>query len=348
VPKNVAQPIVAAIDEFHERQQSDNRGHLGASQIGNPCERALWYSFRWMRKPDFPGRVLRLFRRGHHEEEWFIHDLRAIGATVWSVNPETGKQWSVSAHGGHFSGSADGVAIGLPGAEKTAALLEFKTHSSKSFADLVKKGVRESKPVHWAQCQVYARLLDLKRAVYMAVNKDNDELYTERLHLDKEAADMMIDKAERIIDAATPPPKLSQDPTWMACRWCDYRGHCHTLDKAHPFPRATCRTCLHSTPVKTGSAAWTCGKFDNSEIPLKVQRTGCDSHLFQPAVVNLPLITVGQERALYRLPDGGQLINGKDDLSSAALADGGLALLDADFQKLQEAFDGYWTETKKT
>jgi hypothetical protein len=49
---------------------------------------------------------------------------------------------------------------------------------------------------------------------------------------------------------------------------------------------------------------------------------------------------------LYRLPDGGQLINGKDDLSSAALADGGLALFDADFQKLQEAFDGHWTETK--
>ena len=57
------------------------------------------------------------------------------------VDPETGRQWRVEAHGGHFGGSLDGVALGLLEAPKTWHVLEFKTHSVKSFADLVAKGV---------------------------------------------------------------------------------------------------------------------------------------------------------------------------------------------------------------
>ncbi len=42
------------------------RKHLGASQIGHPCLRYLWYQFRWCAesKTSFDGRMLRLFETG--------------------------------------------------------------------------------------------------------------------------------------------------------------------------------------------------------------------------------------------------------------------------------------------
>lgn len=57
------------------------------------------------------------------------------------VDPETGRQFRVEAHGGHFGGSLDAVALGPLEAPKTWHVVEFKTHSAKSFAELVAKGV---------------------------------------------------------------------------------------------------------------------------------------------------------------------------------------------------------------
>jgi hypothetical protein len=42
----------------------------------------------------------------------------------------------------------------------------------KSFVELVAKGVRQAKPQHFAQMQIYMRLTTLTRAMYLAVNKD--------------------------------------------------------------------------------------------------------------------------------------------------------------------------------
>ena len=71
--------ISSLIDQFHESKAEKPRGHLGGSLLGHHCERWLWLSFRWAVQESFPGRVLRLFRRGHNEEDIIIRDLRAIG-----------------------------------------------------------------------------------------------------------------------------------------------------------------------------------------------------------------------------------------------------------------------------
>lgn len=81
-------------------------------------------------------------------------------------------------------------------------MLEFKTHAAKSFVDLVAKGVQRSKPQHYAQMQIYMRLTGMTRAMYLAVNKDNDDLYVERVEVDGDFADRLLAKAGRIIFAA--------------------------------------------------------------------------------------------------------------------------------------------------
>ncbi len=194
------------------------RPHLGASQIGKSCERALWYDFRWATPAEFPGRILRLFETGQLEEARLVKNLRRIGATVLEVDPETGRQWRVEAHGGHFGGSLDGVALGLLEAPKTWHVLEFKTHSAKSFRELVAKGVVEAKPQHWAQMQVYMHLTGLTRAMYLAVCKDTDDLCVERVRADADAAERLMAKAGRVINAARPPARISEDPAWFECR----------------------------------------------------------------------------------------------------------------------------------
>lgn len=65
-----------------ELLDSPPRGHLGASQIGTACIRASWYAFRWAYREKHTGRILRLFNRGHEEEDRIYRWLRATGLEV--------------------------------------------------------------------------------------------------------------------------------------------------------------------------------------------------------------------------------------------------------------------------
>ena len=294
----VVSPTREAIFAAYEADARQGfRLHLGASLIGKPCERALWYDFRWTTVAQHPGRLLRLFETGQLEEARIVRNLRRIGATVLEVDPETGRQWRVEAHGGHFGGSLDAVALNLLEAPRTWHVLEFKTHASKSFVELVAQGVRRAKPQHFAQMQIYLRLTTLTRAMYLAVNKNNDDLYVERIELDVDYADRLLAKAGRIIFAARPLDRVSEDPAWYECRMCDHAEVC----RGEAAAAVNCRTCLASTPVEGG---WRCERHERllSEAD---QRAGCDHHLYLPDLVPGEQIDAGTDWVSYQLPDGG-------------------------------------------
>jgi hypothetical protein len=273
---------VAQIYRAYEAKAEDpRRPHLGASLIGHPCERYLWLTFRWVGTKTHSGRLLRLFETGQLEERRLVDNLKSIGVEVHDTDAG-GKQWRVSAIGGHFGGSMDGVCKGLPEAPKTWHVLEFKTHNEKSFKDLIGKGVGASKHQHWAQMQVYMGLGELKRALYMAVNKNDDTVYMERVEADKEAFTELMNRAERVIRAAEPPLRISNDPAWWQCKMCDFYEHCHGTE----VPAVNCRTCAHSTPVVDGEdGKWTCEHF--GEVGLIAQREAqeCPSHRFIPIML---------------------------------------------------------------
>lgn len=273
-------PIVAAIYRAYEAKYGNEkaRPYLGASVIGRECARALWYGFRWARPEQFDGRLYRLFQTGHLAEPRFVADLRAIGATVHDVDPATGAQFSFSDLGGHFRGNMDGCATNLPTGGKKWTVLEFKTHSSKSFAKLTKDGVRKAKPEHWTQMNTYMGWSGMTRALYLAVNKDTDELYSERLEFNAIEFERTKVKAESIIFGEQPPAKISDDPKFFLCAWCTFNGVCH----GHQVPNVSCRTCVHSTPEREGDGRWSCVKWKADSIPIEHQRTGCDQHLPLP------------------------------------------------------------------
>ena len=261
------------IDKAHEARKEKPRPHLGCSMLGHACDRWIWLSFRWAVQEEFPGRILRLFRRGQNEEVTIISDLRAAGMDV------RGTQDRVD-FGGHVSGSLDAIIeSGVPEAPKKRHIAEFKTHSLKSFNDLEKKGVKESKPMHYVQMQTYMMGKEIGAALYLAVCKDDDRIYTERVKYDADVATKAVARGHRIAISDRIPEPLSNDETWYECRFCAGHDFCFG---SKTTKHVNCRTCAHSTPLS--DSTWHCAKWDDL-IPTQAQHQGCESHALHPDLV---------------------------------------------------------------
>ena len=268
--------IEKLIDQaIEDRQEDGRRKHLGASVIGRPCSRQIWYMFHWARTKKHSARILRIFDRGHREEHRFVKWLRDAGIIVWEVDPETKQQFRMSDHGGHFGGSCDGVARGLPDVPLLPCLLEFKTTNSKGFKELEKTGVEKAKKEHFVQMQIYMEKMDLPVALYMAINKDTDAIYYEHVLRDTATAHQYLERAKGIIFSDAPPFRISDEPSFYLCKMCDYSGLCHGVE----MPDKNCRTCGFSEPIRSGG--WACHEGQQAD-----PKRGCDRWLPNPNMIN--------------------------------------------------------------
>jgi CRISPR/Cas system-associated exonuclease Cas4 (RecB family) len=314
-------PTVQAIYAAYEGKRSPLRPYLGVSQIGQACLRRIWYSFRWCGGEDHGGRMLRLFETGQLEEKRIIDNLRAIGCEMYEIDESTGRQWEFTAVSGHVRGHVDAIGRGVPEAPKAWHVFEFKTHNLKSFTDLQSKGLKLSKPEHYAQLIVYMLLAKIERGMYVAVEKDTDRLYTERLRWEevKDDAARYLVNAAAIVASKTPPERISPDPESWSCRYCPFKSLCHgsvSPDPAVPC-RVTCRSCVHSTPVieDGGIGRWVCERHKLT-LGEKEQATGCEDHLFVTQLITFAeAIDGGDDPAgawvQYRKPDGTTFTQGK-------------------------------------
>lgn len=281
---------------LYEREETDwRRPHLGASVIGHECDRFLWMSFRWSQRAslgrkeaDHRGRTLRLFERGNREELWLAEDLRRAGFELWTHDEDSldkdgnprqfGGRWLE----GHIGSAVDGVIIGLIEDPKTPHVWECKTTTSKGYKDLVKKGVRMSKPVHFVQMQIGMLATGLTKAYYTAVAKDTDDFHQEVVHLDKALAEQQIRRAELAVLESRPAPRIGEDGDSWPCKMCNVRDVCH----GYKLPEVNCRTCAHSTAEADGE--WRCYLNEDKpiELTMEMQRVGCNAHLYHPDLLS--------------------------------------------------------------
>tara|TARA_R110000823_G_scaffold87271_2_gene194822 strand:- start:495 stop:1514 length:1020 start_codon:yes stop_codon:yes gene_type:complete len=295
--------IADLIDAVHQEDDNPARTYFGASAAGGECDRALWLSFRWAVFPVFPGRILRLFRRGHNEEESVIADLKSIGMRI------DGEQTSMD-FGWHVKGHCDGIIeSGVPGAEKTRHLLEIKTYSKKRFDALCKSAdIRKFSPTHYIQMQLYMHASNTRRALYYAICKDDDRVYTERVEYVELEAKKAIERAHRIVRSDRMPEPISADPSWYKCKFCDAHEMCHVTKLTK---EVNCRTCAHSTALENGK--WSCAMNDGAEIPTEYSRTGCDAHVLHPDMVPWPMMESNTpSEAVYEI-NGKPIRNGSPD-----------------------------------
>jgi hypothetical protein len=231
--------INALIDNalVDRNRQQRPRTYLGGSRIGEPCSRKLVYEYT--RAPldagkDFDGRTLRIFDAGHQFETLSIRWLRAAGFDL-RTHRSDGEQFGFVTANGRIRGHIDGVIVSGPDIGVAWPVLwEHKALGSKSWTDTVKHGVQRSKPVYFAQLQIYMAYMDLGSALFTALNKDTQALHHEIVVFDTRAAQALSDKAVDVIRAAEAgelPPRVASNPDFYLCRWCAYAQRCWRNDQ---------------------------------------------------------------------------------------------------------------------
>lgn len=259
----------------HKLRNYPSRGYIGASVIGSPCQRALWYAFRSAKDSSFPSRILRRFETGHAYEARVIEWLREAEYEVRCENSRARnpkKQFAAEELGGVFRGHVDGFVrgheledwhllevkamvsakyqqdeYGNPSKNKSTGTLEGRWWRTKRL------GCKEAQPTHYAQLQAYMGFsqthyekwkLDapLTRALYLCVNTDTDQVYAEQIEYEPGWYRRIKERVREIVRAQEPPKRLHENPEAFDCRYCGLRDICHRNDPV----RRECRTCEHA------------------------------------------------------------------------------------------------------
>jgi hypothetical protein len=272
IPPKPEQQIINRVYAAIEKERADSDlylGRLGSSFIGEECIRQVWLNWRGFARERFDGRMLRLFETGHLQEARIVEELRRAGFAIWDKQ-ENGQQYEFKDPTGHFITKVDGVIKDVPESEKPH-LLEVKTHNKNSFSSLVKKGVQEAKPNHYAQVQISMALGGFTRALYVAVCKDDEQFYVERIKEDKEAQAKLQQKIIKLTEARLRPAGISDDGSSFGCKFCSMKAVC--VKEVEPLRH--CRTCTMCTPGPGGK--WVC-ELNKHTLTLDEQRKGCEHY----------------------------------------------------------------------
>lgn len=213
------------------------RAYLGASRWGEECSRMLAYEYHKAptdKADRFQGKILRVFDMGHDAEERVATYIKEAG---FHLDTETtdGGQFGFKAADGKLAGHCDGVIRGGPIDLPYPIIWENKGLNDKSWKETAKKGVKESKPVYYGQLQTYMAYLDVPNgSLFTALNRNTGEIYAEFVEFNPQDAQALSDRAARIIQTTDPEemPRLSENPAFFKCCFCDYQKTCHGLTAA--------------------------------------------------------------------------------------------------------------------
>jgi hypothetical protein len=295
-----------AVDSAMESLQENNpRGYLGASAVGDPCERKLWLNFRWVKRGFIEAGGLRRINDGHRGEQVVADMLRLVQGVNLSTEKEPGVQHSFEALGGHFRGNCDGLISGLLQDPDELYVWECKVINENKFKKLQKLRMADENTalknwdyIYYAQAQIYMHYFGTKKHYLTAASPGVRDLTSVCTLYVQEEAEMFTEKAKRVIFADRPASKISNDPAWHECKYCTFHQMCHGTD----MPRKkSCRTCLHSSALPTGG--WKCDLYDK-DLDIEVQKRGCDQHLFVPDLVPGEQIDSDTDWIEYLMKDG--------------------------------------------
>lgn len=308
----IEDPTLRAIDSIMEsNQETRARPYLGASAIGDSCERKLWLNFRWVKNGFIDAAGLRRINDGHRGEHIIAMLLKTVPSVDLSTEKEPGVQHSFESIGGHFRGNCDGLLTGLLQDPETLYVWECKISNEAKYKKLVSlKSLRGDVDalknwdyVYYAQAQVYMHFFEAKKHYLTVGSPGVRDIVSIVTHYDAEEAEKFIEKARRIIFMPRPAARISSDPAWHECKYCTFHGLCHEDE----LPRQkSCRTCLHSSPLKTGG--WKC-EFHKKELDIQDQLKGCEHHLFVPDIIPGEQVNSNENWVEYRMRDGKTWIN---------------------------------------
>lgn len=206
-------------DSIGNIKRDENRDYIGASYIGNPCERSIWYLYNQYHNY-FTPKQFRNFAIGKNLESLILDYLENAGLAL-ERNWETLIEPEVPTLKGHID------AMWLYEDREPRAVIEVKTARDSSFNNFVKKGLKEWSQTYYAQLQAYMGMSKVYGGYLIALNKDTSELHDEYVLFDKNFYESLKAKAKYISEAKEPPKKINNSPLFYICRSCPFKGECH-------------------------------------------------------------------------------------------------------------------------
>lgn len=230
--------IVGLIDQalVRRRERQEERDYLGASLIGEECLRKLQFHFFNVKVDpgkEFSGRKLRIFDRGHAAEDRMAIYLKSAGFNLRRIGPN-GEQFEFSLLDGLIKGHSDGVVIEGPALMNYPFLWENKCLGDKYWKQLDKERLKKYSSVYYGQVQIMMAYFELtdNPCLFTALNADTEDIYTELVMFDAEAAQRVSDNAVMVVKACQTGellPRLSNDPSFFKCKWCEWHNRCFSL-----------------------------------------------------------------------------------------------------------------------
>jgi len=217
-----------------ERAGEVRRDHIGASALGDPCDRRLAYQYAGIEPDRISGRSLRIFETGHALEALMSRWLRLAGFDLHDVDPNTGRQLEFSVGDDRVRGHVDAVITSGPNIGPTYPLLwEAKSLNSAGWTDLTNRGLRESKPGYFAQVQIYLSEFKLGACLLTALNKDTGALYHEIVESDPGLGQWFVARGIRIADIVDSGALPDRTSDTSQCRGCSWLSPCRTTAAPH-------------------------------------------------------------------------------------------------------------------
>lgn len=284
--------------------------HLASGLIGRKCERELWYGFRWVDQIASNVESCKCALDEANGKNIMADRIKMAGFKLHLTDPRNGKEFTVSAVGGHFRDSLDGAVVGLLQAPTTWHVWDHKTvnDTTKDKLEKLKAQVGEKQalkqwdPVYYGQAIMLMSLTGMTRH-YLTISSPGERTTIScRTDNCPSEAKALLAKAKAVISATTPPFAMTS-----ACEHCNFKDICFH----GKLPQVNCRTCAHSTPELDSDARWSCNRYKQT-IPLESSYKGCDQHVYLPML--LPWIQVNANEyenwIEYQGPSGNRFRNG--------------------------------------
>lgn len=254
-------------DSLESRQVSRHVNHLSPTLISDECLRRSAYKFRWALPPEhFSGKKLRIFEIGKKIESIVIDWLENMPGLEFIHDPRSDEQYSITGLEGHFKGYADGL-IRYNGFDY---ILEIKSMNTVSYNVLSSNGLKSSQGSHYTQIQSYMHFSDIKRCLYLCINKNNQDVYLEFVDYDSSFCEDLETSLYSILSGGV---SFDVVKPYQCKKFggCPYTFICKNFGMID----VNCRTCLYLEPTDTGD--WLCTKHCNHRS-FDEQKVSCDDY----------------------------------------------------------------------
>lgn len=217
--------LIKAINNAIEtRIKRDTRSYIGASSIGNPCLRAIWYGYKGYESAGFPTSTQITFDIGKSLEELLLNYIELSGIKVERANESNDFLKCVHPKIKEFQGHIDGL---IHVENDSPIILEIKTAKASSFNVFKKDGLETWSKIYYSQIQSYMGMTGYHRAIILVINKDSSELHMEWVYFDEDYYSLLSEKAQYIKTQSEPPARINNNSCFYMCARCVFKNVCH-------------------------------------------------------------------------------------------------------------------------